>query len=114
MQAKAYDETKIESFDIIPSICIVAKETTCTQDILFSWQLNQADSSCLYQKNKSEPLFCSSLQNNAVALRLTLKRENEFIIRLTDRPQKNKRSHIAVRELGKDIRQSRRHLWSVF
>jgi hypothetical protein len=111
----AADEPMIESFNIMPSICVVAKANSCQQKIRFQWRLSHSGKSCLYQTGKEEPLYCSdSQQQTNVSLMLTVEKENEFIIRLAGASQREVRRRLKIRELGRDVRQSRRHLWSVF
>ena len=105
----------IESFTIVPGVCVVAREDNCKQDIRFLWQLSYASDSCLFLAGEEKPLYCSYMQpQSSIVLTLNVKKDNEFIIRLMGTSDKEMRRRLIVRELGKDVRQSRRHLWSVF
>ena len=47
-------------------------------------------------------------------IQVSVEKNNEFILRLSDQSAREARQQLKVRELGQDVRQSRRHLWSVF
>jgi hypothetical protein len=111
---QAANNPMIESFSILPSICVVARENSCEQDIRFQWRLSHASNSCLFLVGEEKALYCSDMQQlTSIVLRLNVQKENEFILRL-GASNKEMRRQLKVRELGKDVRQSRRHLWSVF
>jgi len=112
---KASDAIVIESFEIKPSICIVARDNNCQQKIHFQWRLSQAGASCLYRVKESKPLYCSEMQQNtSIVLAMTVDKNNEFVLRVSNHLAAEARQQLIVRELGRDVRQSRRHLWSVF
>lgn len=112
---KAASNPMIESFSILPNICVVARETSCEQNIRFQWRLSHASNSCLYLLGDEKALYCSDMQQQtSIVLTLNVKKDNEFILRLVEVPGKEVRRQLKVRELGKDVRQARRHVWSVF
>lgn len=59
---KASNDILIESFEIMPTICVVARDKSCQQKIRFQWRLSQVGASCLYRDGQSNPLYCSKKQ----------------------------------------------------
>jgi len=115
VSAKANDTIVIESFEIKPSICIVARDNNCQQKIHFQWRLSQVGGSCLYRVGENKPLYCSKMeQNTSIVLAMSVEKSNEFVLRLSGQSNREARKQLTVRELGREVRQSRRHLWSVF
>jgi hypothetical protein len=115
LTTRASSDILIESFQIMPTICVVARDNSCQQNIRFQWKLSNESKSCLYQVGNKTPLYCSDMEQQAsVVLMLDVEKENEFILRLSGTSVHEVRRQLKVRELGKDVRQSRRHLWSVF
>lgn len=113
--AQASKDIFIESFKIKPNICVVARGNNCQQKIHFQWQLSQAADSCLFRTGQQKPIYCSSMQQStSIVLAMNVDKENEFFIHVSVFPTIVAFNKLKVRELGRDVRQSRRHLWSVF
>lgn len=80
---QAANNPMIESFSILPSICVVARENSCEQDIRFQWRLSHASNSCLFLVGEEKALYCSDMQQlTSIVLTLNVQKENEFILRL--------------------------------
>ena len=78
--ARASNDILIESFHIMPTICVVARDNSCQQNIRFQWKLSNESKSCLYQVGNKTPLYCSDMEQQAsVVLMLDVEKENEFI-----------------------------------
>ncbi len=115
LNAEAEQHTVIESFSIKPSICIVERDATCKQNIRFQWHLSRPGNTCLYQVGVQQPIFCDvDKQHSSIVLMLSVEKENNFILRLSGSYISEIHRKLNIRELGKDVRQSRKHLWSVF
>lgn len=103
---------KIETFVVKPGLCIVERGQVCRQSFSFDWRLNQVANACLYQAKQIQPLRCiADKQQEGLKLLLELEHSKQFKLKVADLEAQQS---IQVRELGKDVRQSRRHLWSVF
>lgn len=108
----AANNSIIEAFTVKPGLCIVEKGQACRQSFIFYWRLSNAYPACIYQGNSLRPLICVEAKKEMEKeLYIALNLSDTFTLKVA---QKQQSQQIHVRELGKDVRQARRHLWSVF
>lgn len=106
------EEIEIKHFYIKPKLCIVEQGMTCKRYFVFGWQLNKQRKACVFRAVESSPVRCVSGQvKTEFELPLNLKHTESFTLKVEGSSVERK---IEVRELGKDVRQGTRHLWSVF
>lgn len=104
-------EPSIEEFSIKPELCIVEKGKHCKQSFIFYWRLSKAIPACLYQTKNLVELHCETSKEVELIKTLDLKLSNTFILKTADTQVER---DVSVRQLTTDIRQVRRHVWSVF
>lgn len=104
-------EPNIEEFSIKPGLCIVEKGKQCKQSFIFYWRLSKALHACLYQTKNLVELHCETSKEVELIKILDLKLSDTFILKTADTRLER---DISVRQLTTDIRQVRRHVWSVF
>jgi len=101
----------IEEFTIKPGLCIVEEGKPCKQSFIFFWRLTKAIEACIFREQETLALFCEQKKHVEVTLYMDITQSDEFILRAQDSQLKHA---ILVRQLTRDIRQVRRHVWSVF
>lgn len=104
-------EPYIEEFSIKPGLCIVEKGKQCKQSFIFYWRLTKALPACLYQTKNLIELHCETSREVELIKTLDLKLSDTFILKTANTKVKR---DVSVRQLTTDIRQVRRHVWSVF
>lgn len=104
--------TTIKEFWVTPKLCVVEKSTNCKRYFVFSWMLSHQAEACLYRAAKRTPLRCIKGQSQSqLELPLSISESESFTLKVDGGSLVRK---IEVRELGVDVRQGTRHLWSVF
>jgi len=101
----------IEEFTIKPGLCIVEEGKPCKQSFIFSWRLRQVIEACLYRGENNQSLHCASKKKVEVTLFMDLNLSDQFFLRVNNNQAQQ---DILVRQLTRDVRQVRRHVWSVF
>ncbi|SET78098.1 DUF3019 domain-containing protein [Thalassotalea agarivorans] len=110
----ASDQVKVELFTIKPSICVVEEGQSCTQYFTFHWRLDREIDTCLHQQKLEQALHCAKKTKEVkIDLAIDIDATSAFRLKTADHIALDERT-IDVRILGKEVRQSRRHLWSVF
>ena len=106
------ERIEIKQFYIKPKLCIVEKDVSCKRYFVFGWQLTKQQKACVFRAVQASPIRCVSGQSQTeFELPLDVKNTESFTLRVEDSSVERK---IEVRELGRDVRQGTRHLWSVF
>ncbi|WP_105257917.1 DUF3019 domain-containing protein [Pseudoalteromonas sp. T1lg88] len=113
--AQQKPELEFQSFEILPSICIVEQGHPCQRNFAFQWSLNQAASSCLENSTDAKVLMCTNQASlsQAYDTELNLRATTTFKVR-DDSKTTAREKQVSVQELGKDVRKLKRKLWSVF
>ncbi|MFY8274573.1 DUF3019 domain-containing protein [Pseudoalteromonas sp. SSDWG2] len=104
-------QNEIKEFSIKPALCIVEQEKLCHQRFIFYWRLTQPMQACLFKASEDEPLHCAYTKEVKLTKDIVLLESQEFELRS---PQQAVKETIFVRQLRADVRQVRRHIWSVF
>ena len=106
------EQTVIKHFYIKPKLCIVEQGVSCQRYFVFGWHLSEQAKACVFRAVDKVPMRCVSGQAKAeLELPLKIKNTESFTLKVEGSSEQRK---IEVRELGKDVRQGTRHLWSVF
>lgn len=106
------EKIEIKQFYIKPKLCVVEKNLPCKRFFIFGWQLNTQKKACVFREVQPSPVRCVSGQTKTeFELPLNLTNTESFTLKVEGSSVERK---IEVRELGKDVRQGTRHLWSVF
>jgi len=109
--SNAKPNSLIEEFTIKPGLCIVEKGKPCKQKFIFFWRLKKAIEACIFHGQADHSLFCEQKKEVEVTLYIDIAKTDEFTLRTHESQLKHA---ILVRQLTRDIRQVRRHVWSVF
>ncbi|WP_462156860.1 DUF3019 domain-containing protein [Pseudoalteromonas sp. GB56] len=101
----------IEEFSIKPSLCIVEQDEQCHRRFIFYWRLREPLEACLFAKNKEVAIHCETASEVTIVREIELGMSQWYELRALEQ---NKSEAILVRQLRSEVRQVRRHIWSVF
>lgn len=104
--------SKITSFTITPAVCVVQAGEVCSNGFVFNWQLETPMKACIVRARTEKILYCSKPSiNHQIELPLELSESETFLLNAQTH---NKQQQVLVKSVVIEVRQAKRHVWSVF
>lgn len=103
--------SKVEAFIIKPGLCVVEQGSKCKRVFTFHWRLSGHFRACLYQGDETGALKCEHKKEVTFTEKVNLEHSDFFTLKVENEKQQQ---DISVRYLTSELRQVRRHVWSVF
>lgn len=99
-------------FTITPAVCVVQPGEVCRNGFIFRWRLPSPMKACIIRKSTQTTLYCSQPSiNHQIELALELSKSETFLLQAHSY---NKQQTVLVKSVVIEVRQAKRHIWSVF